>query len=122
MDISPHRLLERAKERFQLADYFGCIHLLEDLIEGGRAFADAHHLLGLAYHESGELDKAVEVLERAVALRSPTPELLNALAEDQAQSGNTDRARELFERSLEAQPDQPAVQEQLERLKANSGL
>ena len=42
MDISPHRLLERAKERFELGDYFGCVHLLEELIESGRAIADAH--------------------------------------------------------------------------------
>lgn len=68
MDISPHRLLERAKERFQLADYFGCIHLLEDLIEGGRAFADAHHLLGLAFQMIGRPERALESLDYALKL------------------------------------------------------
>jgi len=68
MDISPHRLLERAKERFELGDYFGSIHLLEDLIESGRAFADAHQLLGLAYHMVGRTDRALQALEHALEL------------------------------------------------------
>ena len=68
MDISPHRLLERAKERFELGDYFGSIHLLEDLIESGRAFADAHQLLGLAYHMVGRSDTALESFGRALEL------------------------------------------------------
>ncbi|MFQ5702499.1 MAG: tetratricopeptide repeat protein [Gemmatimonadales bacterium] len=68
MKISPHRLLDRAKERFQLADYFGCIHLLEDLIEGGRAFADAHHLLGLAFQMVGRPERALESIDRALQL------------------------------------------------------
>jgi tetratricopeptide (TPR) repeat protein len=68
MEISPHRLLERAKERFELGDYFGAIHLLEDLIESGRAFADAHQLLGLAYHMVGRSDTALQAFDRALEL------------------------------------------------------
>lgn len=68
MDISPHRLLERAKERFALGDYFGSIHLLEDLIESGRAFADAHQLLGLSYHMVGRSETALESFSRALGL------------------------------------------------------
>jgi len=68
MDISPHRLLERAKERFALGDYFGSIHLLEDLIESGRAFADAHQLLGLSYHMVGRSETALESFNRALGL------------------------------------------------------
>jgi len=68
MDISPHRLLERAKERFVLGDYFGSIHLLEDLIESGRAFADAHQLLGLCYHMVGRSETALDSFDRALAL------------------------------------------------------
>jgi tetratricopeptide (TPR) repeat protein len=68
MDISPHRLLERAKERFELGDYFGSVHLLEDLIESGRAFADAHQLLGLAYHMVGRSERALEAFDKALEL------------------------------------------------------
>src|SRR5207247_243218 len=45
MDVSPERLVEQARERFQLQDYYGAIHLLEEVGASGRAFADAHHLL-----------------------------------------------------------------------------
>ncbi|MFC1639283.1 tetratricopeptide repeat protein [Gemmatimonadota bacterium] len=68
MDISPHRLLERAKERAELGDYFGSIHLLEELIETGRAFADAHQLLGLAYHMVGRSERALEAFDLALEL------------------------------------------------------
>lgn len=68
MDISPHRLLDRAKERFELGDYFGSVHLLEDLIESGRAFADAHQLLGLAYHMVGRSELALDAFDRALEL------------------------------------------------------
>jgi tetratricopeptide (TPR) repeat protein len=68
MDISPHRMVERAKERFALGDYFGSIHLLEDLIESGRAFADAHQLLGLCYHMVGRSETALESFDRALGL------------------------------------------------------
>ena len=68
MDISAHRLLERAKERVELGDYFGSIHLLEELIETGRAYADAHQLLGLAYHMVGRSEQAVDSFDRALEL------------------------------------------------------
>ena len=68
MDVTPEQLLERAKERFELQDYFGAIHLLEDLIAGGQAFADAHHLLGLCYHLLGQTDRGLAALDQAIAL------------------------------------------------------
>ena len=68
MDISSHRLLERAKEHAELGDYFGSIQLLEELIEAGRAYADAHQLLGLAYHMIGRSERALESFDRALEL------------------------------------------------------
>ena len=41
MDVSPEHLVEQANERFQLQDYYGAIHLLEEVVATGRAFADA---------------------------------------------------------------------------------
>src|SRR3954471_2337618 len=68
MDVSPERLVEQANERFQLQDYYGAIHLLEEVVATGRAFADAHHLLGVSYSLAGQADKALEQLDRALAL------------------------------------------------------
>src|SRR2546421_6264487 len=76
MDVSPERLVEQANERFQLQDYYGAIHLLEEVIGTGRAFADAHHLLGLSYSLAGQADKALEQLDRALALN---PNYIEAL-------------------------------------------
>src|SRR5437016_7585425 len=58
MDVSPEHLVEQARERFQLQDYYGAIHLLEEVIATGRAFADAHHLLGLSFSLVGQQDQA----------------------------------------------------------------
>ncbi|MEX2156322.1 MAG: tetratricopeptide repeat protein [Gemmatimonadales bacterium] len=76
MDVSPERLVEQANERFQLQDYYGAIHLLEEVIGTGRAFADAHHLLGLSYSLAGQPEKALEQLDRALALN---PNYIEAL-------------------------------------------
>ncbi|HTI04491.1 MAG TPA: tetratricopeptide repeat protein [Gemmatimonadales bacterium] len=76
MDVSPERLVEQANERFQLQDYYGAIHLLEEVVATGRAFADAHHLLGLSYSLAGQSEKALEQLDRALALN---PNYIEAL-------------------------------------------
>ena len=76
MDVSPEHLVEQANERFQLQDYYGAIHLLEEVVATGRAFADAHHLLGLSYSLVGQSDKALEQLDRALALN---PNYIEAL-------------------------------------------
>src|SRR5438045_8670319 len=68
MDVSPEHLVAQARERFQLQDYYGAIHLLEEVIATGRAFADAHHLLGLSYSLVGQQDPALAQLDRALAL------------------------------------------------------
>src|SRR5260370_42232577 len=76
MDVSREGLVEEADEGFQLEDYYGAIHLLEEVIATGRAFADAHHLLGLSYSLAGQSDKALEQLDRALALN---PNYIEAL-------------------------------------------
>src|SRR2546421_6088685 len=76
MDVSAERIVEQANERFQLQDYYGAIHLLEEVIATGRAFADAHHLLGVSYSLAGQPDKALEQLDRALALN---PNYIEAL-------------------------------------------
>jgi tetratricopeptide (TPR) repeat protein len=76
MDVSPEHLVEQANERFQLQDYYGAIHLLEEVIATGRAFADAHHLLGLSLSLAGQQEKALEQLDHALALN---PNYIEAL-------------------------------------------
>lgn len=68
MNVAPEQLVEQARERFGLQDYYGCIHLLEDVIASGRGFADAHQLLGVALHLVGQPDRALEALDTAIKL------------------------------------------------------
>ncbi|HEY6808806.1 MAG TPA: tetratricopeptide repeat protein [Gemmatimonadales bacterium] len=94
MDASPEHLVDQARERFQLGDYYGTIHLLEDVVASGRAFADAHHLLGLAYSLAGQPEQALAALDRALELNPRYVEaiihralVLNELGrEDEAQA------------------------------------
>src|SRR5438876_3623264 len=102
MDVSPERLVEQANERFQLQDYYGAIHLLEEVIATGRAFADAHHLLGLSYSLAGQPDKALEQLDRALALNPNYIEalihralVLNELGREEEANAMLRRARQV---------------------------
>lgn len=96
MDVSPVQLLDRAKERFALNDYFGAIHLLEELTERGRAYADAQHLLGLCYHLAGQPDKALERLDEAVRINPRYVEALVHRGVILGELGRTTEAEGMF--------------------------
>ena len=70
------RLLARARERFAVQDYYGTVHLLEEIVASGRAFADVHHLLGVALSLLGQRERAVQEFARALELN---PRYLEAL-------------------------------------------
>jgi tetratricopeptide (TPR) repeat protein len=68
MDIQPSRIVERARERIEAGDPYGAVHLLREVTATGRAFADAYHLLGLAYSLIGQPADALAEYDRALAL------------------------------------------------------
>ena len=68
MDARPDRQVARAKERLDAGDAYGAIHLLREVVATGKAFADAHHLLGLAYSLVGQREEALAEFDRALAL------------------------------------------------------
>src|SRR5262245_34914992 len=70
------RLLARARERFAVEDYYGTVHLLEEIVDSGRPFADVHHLLGVALSLLGQRERAVQEFARALELN---PRYLEAL-------------------------------------------
>src|SRR3954454_7958914 len=70
------RLLARARERFGVQDYYGTVHLLEEIVDSGRPFADVHHLLGGALSLLGRRERAVQEFARALELN---PRYLEAL-------------------------------------------
>ena len=68
MHVSPEHLLTQARERFAVQDYYGAVHLLEELLSQGRRFADVHQLLGLTFALLGQRERALLEFERALAL------------------------------------------------------
>ena len=68
MRVSDEPLINQARERFALQDYYGAIHLLEEVAGGGKSFADVHHLLGLCYALLQQPARALACFERALEL------------------------------------------------------
>jgi tetratricopeptide (TPR) repeat protein len=76
MAAQTERALARARERFAVQDYYGTVHLLEEIVATGRAFADVHHLLGVSLSLLGQRERALVELGRALELN---PRYLEAL-------------------------------------------
>jgi tetratricopeptide (TPR) repeat protein len=102
MEVSSSQQLDRAKQHFELKDYHGAIHLLEELIEEGRAFADAHHLLGLSYHLVGQPERALACFETAIRLNDRYVEAHVHRGVVLAELGRDEEAGEAFEQARDS--------------------
>jgi tetratricopeptide (TPR) repeat protein len=89
-------LLARARERFVVQDYYGAVHLLESVVDSGRAFADVHHLLGVSLSLLGQAQRALRELERALELNPRYVEALIHRGLVLNEMGRTDEAEEAF--------------------------
>ena len=65
MDGTTSRLVARARERLDAGDAYGAIHFLKEALATGKAFADAHNLLGLATAAVGQREEALAEFDRA---------------------------------------------------------
>jgi len=102
MDVSPEHLVEQARERFALQDYYGAIHILEEVLATGRAFADAHHLLGLSYSLVGQPESALAQFDRALELNPRYIEALIHRAIILNEQGREAEAEEMLHRAAKA--------------------
>ena len=68
MDARPDHLVALARERLDAGDAHGAVHALTELVGTGRAFADAHNLLGLAFAMLERRDEALASFDRALLL------------------------------------------------------
>jgi tetratricopeptide (TPR) repeat protein len=92
-------LLARARERFVVQDYYGAVHLLESVVDSGRAFADVHHLLGVSLSLLGQAQRALRELERALELNPKYVEALIHRGLVLNELGRTEEAEEAFTRA-----------------------
>ena len=102
MNVSSEQQVREAKERFDAEDYFGAVHLLQEMVDSGKGFADAHHLLGLSYHLLGQSERALESLGRALSLNPNYVEaqvhralVLGALGRSAEATTEFERARDI---------------------------
>lgn len=70
MQVSTEHLLQQANERFAVQDYYGAVHLLDEILESGRRFADVFHLRGLCLSLLGQPEKALEDFDRALGVNA----------------------------------------------------
>jgi len=96
MDARPDRQVARAKERLDAGDPYGAIHLLREVVAAGRAFADAHHLLALAYSAIDQRAEALAEFDRALELNPRYVDALLNRAVTLNELGRTDEASAAF--------------------------
>jgi tetratricopeptide (TPR) repeat protein len=89
-------LLTRARQRFVVQDYYGAVHLLESVVDSGRAFADVHHLMGVSLSLLGQSDRALKELDRALELNPSYVEALLHRGLVLNELGRTEEAEEAF--------------------------
>ncbi|MBA2626559.1 MAG: tetratricopeptide repeat protein, partial [Gemmatimonadales bacterium] len=92
-------LLARARERFALQDYYGAVHLLEEVLSQGHAFADVHHLLGVSLSLLTQPERALAEFDRALALNPRYIEALIHRGLVLNELGRSDEAQETFNRA-----------------------
>ncbi len=68
MSADPGGLLTVARERFAAREYYGALLCLDELIAGGHAYADVHHLRGLSLSLLHREEEAIQAFDRALAL------------------------------------------------------
>lgn len=96
------RLLARARDRFTVQDYYGAIYLLEEIVAGGRAFADVHHLIGVSLSLLGRHQEALAQFGRALELN---PRYLEALIHQGlvlSELGRTRESEDSFRRAADS--------------------
>jgi GWxTD domain-containing protein len=79
---------------------------------------ETHVLAAEALKRTGQFERAVELLDQAVAHFGINAVLLNSIGESYQGLGKIKEALAAYERSLELSPDQPAVRKRVEELKA----
>ncbi len=98
-------LLARARERFAVGDYFGTLYLIDELLETGAGFADAHQLRGVSLALLGRPEDALRAFDAAL---TQNPEYVEALVHRGlvlADLGRGEDAEASFARATRAETD-----------------
>ncbi|HXE56804.1 MAG TPA: tetratricopeptide repeat protein [Gemmatimonadales bacterium] len=108
MSATPDQLIGQARARMAVQDYYGAIHLLEEVVALGHRFADVHHLLGLCYSFLGRNEEALPHYDRAIELnpRYFEAHIHRGLALNEL--GRSEEAQDAFRRAAAAETITPS--------------
>ncbi len=98
------QLMRRAVELHQAGDFAGARALYEEIVEIDKTHADAWHLLGVACHQLGENQRAVEVISRAISLQPNNGVFHSNRAAAWLALGEWNCAQEDYQRALQLAP------------------
>jgi len=96
MDARPDHLVALAKERLDGGDPHGAVHVLTELVRTGRAFADAHNLLGTALAMLGRREDALVEFDHALTLNPRYVDAMLNRAVTLSDVGRSEEATEAF--------------------------
>src|SRR5580765_8231596 len=105
MHRNADQLLARARERFTAGDWFGTLYLIDELLETGAGFADAHQLRGVALALLGRPEDSLRAFDAAL---TQNPEYVEALVHRGlvlADLGRGEDAEASFARATRAETD-----------------
>ncbi len=78
---------------------------------------EVYSMMGKVYQNLGELNKAVEIFDKAISRFGLNLNVLNSVGECYFQLGNPEEALMAWEKSLEMNPNQPRIKKNVEALK-----
>ena len=96
---------ESAMRLLHKENYDRGIALLEEVVEAAPDLTTAHIDLGIAYRQTGDLERAEASLDRALELNPRHPVAHNELGIVYRKTGRFSEARESYEAALEVYPD-----------------
>ena len=96
---------ESAMRSLHKENYDRGIALLEEVVEAAPDLTTAHIDLGIAYRQTGDLERAEASLERALELNPRHPVAHNELGIVYRKTGRFSKARESYESALDVYPD-----------------
>ncbi len=108
IEVEPSRPLElySATLRSKAGDIEGAIAFLEGLLEKEPDNDELIYNLGIVYGESGETERALETMRRALALNADNASALNYIGYTWAEKGeNLDEAEQMINRAIELRPE-----------------
>jgi tetratricopeptide (TPR) repeat protein len=96
MDDQVRELVALGKEHFHRGDWSLAAGNLEQVVARGAAFADVHHMLGIAYHQLGEFESAQRAFQKALEINPGYVEAALNLAIVCNDLGQYERAQQIY--------------------------